>query len=82
MTFRVHKICSYLSNTSAFSDEEEVYAWEFAYHLIDKKSFEHENDIQRKEFVYHHKELKQSIANILKDRKPEIRDAVMQSLSI
>jgi hypothetical protein len=63
------------------SDEEEIYAWQFAYHLIDKKSTEHKDDMQRGKFVYHRGELKESLTFILKDRKPEIRDTVIRSLS-
>jgi phage terminase large subunit-like protein len=63
------------------SDEEEIYAWKFAYHLIDKKSAEHKDDMHRGKFVYSHGELKQSLISILKDRKPEICDAVINSLS-
>lgn len=63
------------------SDKQEIYAWLFAYHLINNKSFEHENDIQRKKFIYRPGELKQSISFILKDRKPEIYNAVIQDLS-
>ena len=63
------------------SDEEEIYAWKFAYHLIDKKSAEHKDDMRRGKFVYSHGELKQSLTSILKDRKPEICDAVINSLS-
>jgi len=63
------------------SDEQEIYAWQFAYHLIDRKSLEHENNMQQKKFVYQPGELKASITAILKDRKPEIYDAVIKSLS-
>jgi len=62
------------------SDEQEIYAWQFAYHLIDKKSLEHENNTQQKKFVYRSGELKNSIAAILKDRKPKICDAVLKSI--
>jgi hypothetical protein len=64
------------------SDDQEIYAWKFAYHLIDKKSFEHEGDMQRGKFVYGPGELKRSLASILRSRKPEICDAVIKSLSI
>ena len=63
------------------SDEQEIYAWRFAYHLINKKSMVHETDMQRKKFVYKSGDLKQSIAAILENRKPEIYNAVVQSLS-
>jgi hypothetical protein len=64
------------------SDEQEIYAWKFAYHLIDKKSFEHKGDMQRKKFIYGPGELKESITSILKSRKPEICDAVIKSLYV
>jgi hypothetical protein len=63
------------------SDKEEIYAWQFAYHLIDKKSFEHENNMQRKKFVYGSGELKQSIKSLLERQKPEIYNAVIKGLS-
>ena len=62
------------------SDEEEIYAWTFAYHLIDRKSVEHQNDTQRKKFVYRSGELMQSIESLLERQKPAIRDAVIKSL--
>jgi hypothetical protein len=62
------------------SDKEEIYAWQFAYHLIDKKSFEHEENTQRKKFIYRPGELKTSIAAILRDKKREVYEAVMKSL--
>jgi len=63
------------------SDKQEIYAWQFAYHLINMKSFEHESNIQQKKFVYHSGELKKSIDSILKGRKKEIYDAVMKGIS-
>jgi len=63
------------------SDEEEIYAWQFAYHLIDKKSVEHKNNIQQKKFIYHHGELMQSIKSILEKQKQEIYDAVIKGIS-
>jgi len=66
------------------SVKEEVYAWVFAYHLIDKKSAEHKGDMGRGKFVYKHGELKDSLTSILKnlkDREPEIYDGVIRALS-
>jgi hypothetical protein len=63
------------------SDEQEIYAWQFAYYLIDKKSVEHEGDMQRGRFVYRPGELKESIASVLRSRNPKICDAVIRSLS-
>jgi hypothetical protein len=68
-----------LQNTAG-SDEEEIKAWIFAYHLIYKKSVEHQNDTQKKKFIYRPGELRQSIESHLKRQKPEISDAVIKSL--
>jgi len=62
------------------SDEQEIFAWQFAYYLIDKKSLEHENNIQQKKFVYKSGDLKKSITAILQNRKPEIYNAVIKSI--
>jgi len=62
-------------------DKQEIYAWQFAYHLIDRKSFDHENNMQRKKFIYHHGELMQSIKSILEKQKQEIYDAVIKGIS-
>ena len=62
------------------SDADEIYAWTFAYHLINKKSIEHQNDTQRKKFVYRSGELMQSIESLLEKQKSAIRDAVIKSL--
>lgn len=62
------------------SKKEETYAWEFAYHLIDKKSVEHKGDMGRSKFVYRPGELKESITFILKKRNPEIYNDVISSL--
>jgi hypothetical protein len=63
------------------SDKQEIYAWQFAYHLINMKSSEHEHNKQQKKFIYGSGELKQSIDSILKDRKKEIYEAVMKGIS-
>jgi Zn-dependent peptidase ImmA (M78 family) len=62
------------------SNNEEIYAWQFAYHLINEKSLEHEINIQQKKFIYQPGELKKSIAAVLKD-ETEIYDAVIKGLS-
>lgn len=62
------------------SDKEEIYAWQFAYYLIEKKSDEHKEDMQRRKFVYKTGELKGSLEAILVKRKLEICDAVLKSL--
>jgi len=63
------------------SDEQEIYAWLFAYHLINMKSIEHENNMQQKKFVYRSGELKDSIKAILKNQKPEIYETVIKNLT-
>ena len=63
------------------TDEQEIYAWEFAYHLINRKSIELETDVQRKKFIYRSGELKSSLAGILRNRKPEVCEGVLKALS-
>jgi len=60
------------------SDEQEVYAWLFAYHLIAAKSDGHRSDIRRKKFIYEHGDLKRSLYNILKKGK---RQTVYEEVS-
>jgi hypothetical protein len=63
------------------TDKEEIYAWQFAYHLIDKKSFDHEDNARKKKFVYQHGELKTSLTSIFKNKKRDIYSEVMKSLN-
>ena len=70
-----------LENEKA-SDEEEQYAWEFAFYVVRMKSDEHKNNIERKKFIYSDEELKLSLSNVLKTKKPEIYKAVSQSLRL
>jgi hypothetical protein len=69
--------------------DEEIYAWTFAYFLVDKKSGDHKSDRRRDKFVYDYGELKESLTFILdeqvaaesnegmKRQKQEIRDATL-----
>jgi len=64
-----------------YSNEEEISAWEFAYHLIYEKSEEYKNSIKRKQFIYTDKELKKILTSILEKNKPEILEAVKKKIS-
>jgi hypothetical protein len=64
------------------SDEEEGFAWVFAYHLINIKSDQHRSDIRRNQFVYDGGDLKRALSNIVKKKKPEIHDIVMRDLAL
>jgi Zn-dependent peptidase ImmA (M78 family) len=70
-----------LVNT-ATSNEEELFAWEFAFHLINMKSEEHKNNIARHKFIYDNRDLKKMLSAIVKDKKPEIHEDIAQSLNI
>jgi Zn-dependent peptidase ImmA (M78 family) len=62
-------------------DEEEKYAWEFAYYLIRMKSSEHEKNIEFKRFVYNDYELKGMLSAVAKDKvKPEIYNSIAEDL--
>jgi len=62
------------------SDDEEIYAWQFAFHLINKKSVEYHENIQGKKFIYPAGELKNSLTAILQERNPNICHNVIKSL--
>jgi hypothetical protein len=62
------------------SEDEEVFAWEFGYHLIKFKSEDNEKE-GRNKFVYFTGELERSLASILKDQ-PEIYQRLVKSLNI
>jgi len=67
------------------SDDEEIFAWEFAYHLVYRKSEHHKNSIEHKEFVYESAELKRTLSKTLKeikDGKPNVYTALMSSLNL
>jgi hypothetical protein len=61
--------------------EEEVFAWEFAYHLILFKSDELKNDINRNRFIYRTDDLKTALASIIRDDK-SIYGPLAQSLNL
>jgi len=50
------------------SSDEEVYAWEFAFHLVKKKSDEYKENVVKNKFVYGVKELKATLSILLKDK--------------
>jgi hypothetical protein len=63
------------------SDGEEVFAWEFAYHLIVLKSDEHRSDIRRQRFIYDGGELKRVLSNVVNREKPSIYAPLAQALN-
>jgi hypothetical protein len=63
-------------------NEEEKYAWEFAFHLIKIKSNEHENNIKIKRYIHEELELKHMFSDLIKAKKPEIYDDIAKSLNL
>jgi len=70
-----------LANTNA-TNKEELFAWEFAFYLINMKSEEHKNDIARRKFIYDDRDLKKMLSAIVLDKKPEIHSDIVKSLDI
>jgi|TergutMp193P3_1026864.scaffolds.fasta_scaffold57523_2 hypothetical protein len=56
--------------------EEELFAWQFAYHLIQKKSEELRRDIERKRYIYTGDDLKRSLFSTVNKNMPEIYDDI------
>ena len=77
----LNMICDRDKKNTANKDEE-IYAWQFAFYLIAKKSSEYKEAIRKQEgkFVYKNKELEASMADILREDNPQILDDVMDSL--
>jgi len=74
-----------LSNSKAHngveaSDYEEVFAWVFAYNLINVKSDLHEDNKQMGKFIYKEGELETELLNIIKEKKPAILDEIVKIL--
>jgi len=57
---------------SSASQEEEVYAWEFAARLIDKKSKEHKENIEHGNYIHTTRTIKATLAGHLKDKNPSV----------
>jgi hypothetical protein len=64
------------------SPDDEVYAWEFAYHLVMTKSDLHERDIERKKHIFRPDELKTFMAPILSRTAPDVRRRVAEALGL
>jgi len=64
------------------SDEEELFAWKFAYHLIDMKSDQHDDDIKRRRYIYPNSVLKNAISNIVKEKNPGIHGKIAEYLGL
>lgn len=61
------------------SSEEEVYAWQFAYHLIRLKSEQYRKEGMTK-FVYGEEELKQTLRDLIIEKNPAIYDELPPSM--
>ena len=70
-----------LENTEA-SNEEEFYAWKFAFNLIKMKSDEHRSNSRQSKFIYHDDDLKSQLSALVKSKKPEIYNDVVKSLNL
>ncbi len=63
------------------SNDEEQYAWEFAFYLVKTKSDEHRSNIRQNKFIYEDYKLKGMLSAILKEKaKPEVYDSIAKSL--
>jgi len=71
-----------LDNTEAPNDEEQ-YAWTFAYHLIRTKSDEHRSNYRQKNFIYEDGVLKDKFSALVKKKtKPEVYNSLVQTLKL
>jgi len=71
-----------LDNKEA-TNEEEQYAWAFAYHLIRIKSDEHRSNFRQKNFIYEYSDLKDKFSALVKKKaKPEVYQSLVQSLKL
>lgn len=70
-----------LDNTKPL-DEEEAYAWKFAYYLIGMRSGQHAENERIGRFIYGDEELKRSVAEAIKANNPKIYDELARDLDI
>jgi Zn-dependent peptidase ImmA (M78 family) len=63
------------------TDAEELFAWEFAFYLIKKKSDEHRSNREIGRHIFTLDELKQSIISLVRKKKPEILDELTKSIN-
>jgi hypothetical protein len=71
-----------LSGPGYFSADEEVYAWEFAYHLVLAKSNMHAQDIERQKHIFGALELRAFMLPILRGKVPDVRRRVAEALGM
>jgi hypothetical protein len=64
------------------SDEEELFAWKFAYHLIDMKSEQHANDIERQRYIYKKSVLKNTVSDMVKVKNPGVHRKIREYLGL
>jgi len=63
------------------TNAEELFAWEFAFYLIKKKSDEHRSNKEISKHIFTLDELKQSIISLVRKKKPEILDDLTRSIN-
>ena len=63
------------------TDEEEEFAWIFAYHLIDAKSKQHEHNKRIQKFVYESGELRRALSKVVCEKNPKLQDGIMKKVS-
>lgn len=83
LIFNIKKLTNpeILENTFS-SNEEEMFAWEFAYNLILAKSDEHRINNNHRKFIYDKKDLKQILSAMIKKKKPEIHKEIVSKLDL
>jgi len=64
------------------SPDEEVYAWEFAYHLVWTKSEWHRQDKERDKHIFDQTGLKTMLSAVLRDKAPDVRRRVAEALGM
>lgn len=62
------------------TDEEELQAWEFAYHLVKKKSDEHQSNKAINKHIFKKADLIQSIKALVRNKRPTILDELTRYL--
>lgn len=67
---------------SVTSEEEEIFAWEFAYSLIKTKSEQHKDNKQIGRFIYKDDELKTELLSLINDKSPTIIAKVTEHLKL
>ena len=79
--FNIDKLDQFeVLNKRKVAPEEEVYAWVFAYHMIDKKSEHHKNSVRLKKHSYSNFVLKNSLDLILDNPASKIDTTIVKEI--